>query len=505
MPSRTDHRRNILLGLALTAASVLPAVLNPTPPGPPASPPTPTATAFATSHPRIFFGSLHSHTKYSDGSGTPADAFARARDQGKMDFLAVTEHNHDAAEAGISNGDPRKDGILIATQPSLYNGTDPNSLLSAARTFTTDGSFIAIAGQEFSTISSGNHTNVFEVADVIDVAKGDYKSLYDTWLPQHPDSLGEAPLAQFNHPDVHEDLTTNKPTQRENDYGYDDFNKSFNELRKHSEKNVSLIEIVSGPALSDGTNLPITSNNRHEKDYWFYLNEGFRLAPTANQDNHFFTWGTITRARTAVLADHLTKADILHALKARHVYATEDQNLQVRFTINNQQMGDVIRTPQPLDLSINVEIVDPDEPNATYTLELYRDEVGGDVIQDPIDQKELEGDGTVNFDGQRYESGTIFFFIKVSQRGTGGQEEFAWTAPIWIEFGQPPPPPTPTPTPSPGASPTPATTFVHSRNSQIYHFANCADVANIKPENRVESTVPPEDKTLHKNCPRVKH
>jgi hypothetical protein len=314
-----------------------------------------------------------------------------------------------------------------------------------------------------------------------------------------------APLAQFNHPDVHEDLTTNKPTQRENDYGYDDFNKSFNELRKHSEKNVSLIEIVSGPALSDGTNLPITSNNRHEKDYRFYLNEGFRLAPTANQDNHFFTWGTITRARTAVLADQLTKADLLHALKARHVYATEDQNLQVRFVINNQQMGDVIRTQQPLDLSINVEIVDPDEPNANYTLELYRDEVGGDVIQDPVDQKELEGDGTVNFDGQRYESGTIFFFIKVSQRGANGQEEFAWTAPIWIEFGQPLPPPTPTPTSSPGASPTPATTFVHSRNSQIYHFANCADVANIKPENRVESTVPPEDKTLHKNCPRVKH
>jgi hypothetical protein len=497
-----------LPGIALILASVLPAALSPS--TPPSVAPTeisavatPT-TGGNTARPRIFFGSLHSHTSYSDGLGTPTDAFIRARDVGKMDFIAVTEHNHKDADG---SGE-RKDGILIATQPGLYNGTDPASLLSAARTLTVDDRFVAIAGQEFSTISSGNHTNVFDVGEVIDVANGDYASLYDTWLPQHPDSLGETPLAQFNHPDFKADTVnaSTKAKERENDYGFDDYNKDFAELLRHAEKSVRLIEMVSGPALTKlGSDLPIKTGNRHEKDYWFYLNRGFRLAPTANQDNHFLNWGTITRARTAVLANRLTKADILRALKARNVYASEDDNLQVRFLVNGQQMGSVIRTPQPQDLTIDVEIADPDEPTAQYKIELYRDEVGGEMIDGAVDETELEGDGMVSFAGQRFESGVVFFFVKVFQDGSNGREELVWTAPVWIEFGQPLPPPSPTPTPIPGVAPSPAQTFVHSRNSQIYHFANCADIARIKPENRVEANVEPEDKTLHKTCPRVRN
>lgn len=52
---------------------------------------------------RVYFGSLHAHTRYSDGSGTPAEAFTYARDTGKLDFMAVTEHNHKGAEAGPRN------------------------------------------------------------------------------------------------------------------------------------------------------------------------------------------------------------------------------------------------------------------------------------------------------------------------------------------------------------------------------------------------------------------
>lgn len=509
LPNRRSARRRpsalgaALPGIALAVASVLPSALSPSqPPIPPTPPSARLAGVGAAAHrPKIFFGNLHAHTSYSDGSGTPADAFARARDLGKMDFLAVTEHNHKDADG---SGE-RKDGILIANQPELYNSDDPASLFGATHTFSADDKFIAIAGQEFSTISSGNHANVFDVADVIDVPNGDYATLYDDWLPQHPDSLGQSPLVQFNHPDFRQDANPNtKPKERENDYGFDDFQKSFAELLKHAEKFVSLIEIVSGPALTDGTNLPIRSGNRHEKDYWFYLNQGFRLAPTANQDNHFLNWGTITKARTAVLADRLTKAQILRAMKARHVYATEDQNLQLRFTLNEQSMGNVIFTQQPQDLALEIEIADPDEPNAQYRVELYADDVGGDMIEEPIDESELEGDGTVTFSPQHFDSGRRFFFVKVLQEGADGREELAWTAPIWVETGDPAAQPTEPGGGEPTATPTPTAThlFVHSRNSKIFHFANCADVARIKPENRIETDVEPEDKTLHDKCPR---
>src|SRR5690349_2255667 len=35
----------------------------------------------------VFFGNLHSHTSYSDGSGTPDQAYKYARDTAKVDFL----------------------------------------------------------------------------------------------------------------------------------------------------------------------------------------------------------------------------------------------------------------------------------------------------------------------------------------------------------------------------------------------------------------------------------
>jgi len=69
---------------------------------------------FASAQERVFFGNLHSHTSYSDGSGTPREAFQYARTVAGIHFLALTEHNH--AEA-VGN-----DGISIATNKALYKG-----------------------------------------------------------------------------------------------------------------------------------------------------------------------------------------------------------------------------------------------------------------------------------------------------------------------------------------------------------------------------------------------
>jgi len=41
---------------------------------------------------KLYRGNFHSHTKYSDGTGTPAEAFAWARDIAKSDFYAMTDH-----------------------------------------------------------------------------------------------------------------------------------------------------------------------------------------------------------------------------------------------------------------------------------------------------------------------------------------------------------------------------------------------------------------------------
>src|SRR5262245_31111674 len=114
---------------------------------------------------KVFFGNLHSHTSYSDGSGTPDEAYQHAREVGHLDFLAVTEHNHAQCEEGASAD--RRDGIMIATSPQLYTGPDENAIIPEAQKWNTDGQFVALYGQEFSSISKGNHINIFEVGEVI--------------------------------------------------------------------------------------------------------------------------------------------------------------------------------------------------------------------------------------------------------------------------------------------------------------------------------------------------
>jgi beta-lactamase superfamily II metal-dependent hydrolase len=42
-----------------------------------------------------------------------------------------------------------------------------------------------------------------------------------------------------------------------------------------------------------------------------------------------------------------------------------------------------------------------------------------------------------------------------------------------------------------------------SANSKVYHFANCVYVANIQPGNLQTGSAPPDDKTLHKDCPII--
>ncbi len=44
--------------------------------------------------------------------------------------------------------------------------------------------------------------------------------------------------------------------------------------------------------------------------------------------------------------------------------------------------------------------------------------------------------------------------------------------------------------------------FVGSRNSEVYHYPNCADVKKIKPENLVKYKTAPEGKRQHRGCPR---
>ncbi len=326
---------------------------------------------------QVYFGTLHSHTRISDGSGTPAEAYKFARDKGKLDFIALTEHNHLEAESGAKD---RKDGILIANTPALYDGPSGGSLKNAAAAATKDGKFVALYGQEYSTISHGNHVNVFDAPSLIDAPVRKFDELL-AWTAAHPDSFGRPSLLQFNHPGSEDE---------EEEYGRDDFGGSELAWIAAMRPHVGLIEMLNGPAMNKDPGA--RSSEAHQGDYFKYLNLGFHLAPSAGQDNHYKTWGASTDARAAVIANGLTKRDILDAMRARHVYATEDKNLEIVFRSGNSLQGDIVPAPAiDSELPLSVFIRDRDEPNASYRVEVYVDAPGGDPATRPAEVFRLEG------------------------------------------------------------------------------------------------------------------
>lgn len=370
----------------------------------------------------VFFGNLHAHSSYSDGRGTPDQAFAAARAAG-LDFMAVTEHNH---HEGDGKADAR-DGVMIATRPELYSGAAP-SLRAAADAATVNGTFVAIAGQEFSTISKGNHVNVFDVPDVLRSANGDFLSLASE-VRAVRDSGGGLPLIQFNHP--------RNEGRFPADYGRDDYGGDDRRWIADLDPLVELIEVLNAPALRDGTGM---RPHRRETEYLRYLNLGFHIAPSVGHDNHHRNWGAASEARIAVLAAGLTRADILNGLRRRHAYATEDRNLRIVFRANGALSGDIVPPPPPgSELRLTVSLVDPDEPDAVYRVDVFQDAPGGRHATAPVESFEVRGNSPqpILLEGVTHNASGEFVLLRVTQFSNDEHEEEdrAWTAPVWFEAG----------------------------------------------------------------------
>jgi len=289
---------------------------------------------------QTYFGNLHSHTGYSDGEQTPAAAYNFARNTAPtpLDFLEVSEHNH--SNAGMS-------------LPSYALG------LSQANAANDDGNFVAIYGQEWgvTTNPGDGHVNIIQAPvlfgwesgnyDVF-VPQSNYPALYTAALANPPPSY--PPIAELCHP------------------APGDFNNLA--VTPDALAIVHLMALVNGPAFSTATDESDIGNTNFDPQFNEALRKGFRVSPTADQDNHHSTWGASSESRTAVLAPARTKADILAALAARRAYATQDHNAIVKFSAEGHPMGAAFTTSSGIRIAASV--TDADVGDAVAQIDLFR-------------------------------------------------------------------------------------------------------------------------------------
>ena len=334
-----------------------------------------------------YFGQIHSHTNYSDGAGSPRDAFKFATEKvSDLDFLAITDHSNyfdNDTSCNITDGSAStewKEGHQIADE------------------FTSD-KFVGLMGYEM-TWSGGapGHMNTFNTAGFLsrnDVGYGNGSSSslvnYYAALKTVPDSL-----SQFNHPG-----TTFGDFY---DFGYYD-----NEI----DQLITTVEVGNGEGA--------IGSSGYFPSYEYYtraLDKGWHVAPTNNQDNHKGNWGSANTGRTVVLADSLTRDNIYDALRNMRVYATEDSNLSIDYKLNGEVMGTIL-SDTPDEVNIAVSLKDADN-EAIGKVEVIVN--GGLSI---ASEEVTSNEGTVNF---KLKPDYSYYYIKVTQQ----DKDIAVTAPVWI-------------------------------------------------------------------------
>ncbi|MEJ5228614.1 MAG: CehA/McbA family metallohydrolase [Pseudothermotoga sp.] len=252
----------------------------------------------------FYFANLHSHTSFSDGQGTPTQAYEHAKDY--VDILGVTDHAYYFRQK-IDGQDK-----LILTK-------------LAAQQCTTDR-FLALWGFEWT--GGVGHINVYGTSNWTDRNESDLKDLY-RWI------VDQKALAQFNHPGV----TYGNFYDFEYDLDADDY--------------INLIEVGNGNTSNRTITKEMYSN------YKLALDKGWHLGATANQDNHRPNWGSANDTRTVILAESLSYEAVMEAFKNRRTYASEDKNARVIFKCNDQWMGSILK--DATQLTFDIELVD-DEP-----------------------------------------------------------------------------------------------------------------------------------------------
>ena len=331
----------------------------------------------------IYFGQLHSHTNYSDGIGTPDDAYSHAKDTAKVDFLAVTDHSNSfdkASSASMGNGSVSTEWINGHAIADKY----------------TDSTFVGIYGYEMTWNNGTGHINSFntpgfETRDNQIYKNADGLQQYYNVLKQFPDSI-----SQFNHPG-----TT-----------FGDFN-NFANYDPEIDKLITLIEVGNGEG-KVGSSMYFPSYDYYTRA----LDKGWHLSPTNNQDNHLGNWGDSNTARTVVLADSLTRDSIYDAMRNMRTYATEDNDLRIKYTLNGEVMGTVM-DQKPGAVDIKVDLEDPDN-EALGKVSVISD--GGRVV---ASKTLATSKDTVEFN---LPPDYAYYYIRVDE----ADKDIAVTAPVWI-------------------------------------------------------------------------
>ena len=354
-----------------------------------------------------YFGQLHSHTQYSDGAGPLTDALRYVENlpaSANVQFVAFTDHSN----YFDSSSSPNEEAALY--NASLVKDSDANhswkTYKDTIAKFNEDnaGSMVAIGGFEMTWSGGPGHINTFNTPGIVSRNNKTLNNKTDdagmkAYYALLSQAEGANSISQFNHPG-----TT-----------FGNF-KDFNYWDPVIDSRMYMVEVGNGEgAIGAGGYYP------SYEQYIMALDKGWHLAPTNNQDNHKGKWGNANDARDVILTDDFSEQGIYEAIRALRMYATEDKNLELTYTVNGLMMGSSI-TEIPDKLNIEVTVNDPDASDSIAKVEVVAN--SGKVAYTWDNAAQLtSGKLSATLDPSY-----SYYFIRVTQK----DGDLAVTSPVWV-------------------------------------------------------------------------
>ena len=288
-----------------------------------------------------YYGSLHSHTSYSDGRGTPTEAYEHAM-KNNLDFWFVSDHVNRLIKNNINHD---KTIEVVCEEICKWEMMK----LEAERVNSKNDNFLALAAYELSTSFAG-HINVFNNQDIPNKRKFEPLDMYEFIFHVMKNNLNIV-------------MSINHPFRQSSTLPY---SGTLNKV-------INLLELGNGS--------PPKRYIRSEKQYYEYLDNGWILGAVNGQDNHIENWGESVNV-TGIMATNLNRDELINAMMKRRVFSTESRAFKILYKINGYIMGSIINLNSLTPICIDLEIEDTKHPikfveiiiNGGRTLKMFMEE-----------------------------------------------------------------------------------------------------------------------------------
>ncbi len=353
-----------------------------------------------------YFGQLHSHTQYSDGSGTLDSALTHIKNlpaSANIQFVAFTDHSNYFDKNGEANPEGALYDMSKATEYSRGLWSEYKGAIADFNAV-NGSSLLALGGFEMTWSGGPGHINTFNTPGIVSRNNKTLNNKTDdagmkAYYALLSQAEGAQSISQFNHPG-----TT-----------FGNF-KDFNYWDPVIDSRMYMVEVGNGEgAIGAGGYYP------SYEQYIMALDKGWHLAPTNNQDNHKGKWGNANDARDVIITDDFSETGIYEAIRALRMYATEDKNLELTYTVNGLMMGSSI-TEIPDKLNVEVTVNDPDASDSIAKVEVVAN--SGKVAYTWDNAAQLRS-GKLS---ATLDPSYSYYFIRVTQK----DGDLAVTSPVWV-------------------------------------------------------------------------